>query len=173
MSPSRSFNQRNLSRTSRLPTLWVFRSRQLNPLFRPKAAITGPADHLIIKKNRVEVQITINTELNNKIVYFVRKKQFTVKKNRSCYFDVPFAVITKQNFSKCCPYLVAVSLSPRSVNALRYFLSSARGNNRDVREFGHLRIWCKVLFTGAPSCFDLNSATILQLCRFSAKTEFM
>ena len=62
--------------------LWIFRSRQLDPVFTPKAEITGPADHSSKKKKKkVEVQRTTlrqktkqNMKLNNKIIFLVRKR---------------------------------------------------------------------------------------------------
>ena len=55
-----------------------------------------------------------NTELNNKIMFLVRKKN-NLQLRKKCYFDVLFPENTKQNNSESSPYLAAVSLSPRSV----------------------------------------------------------
>ena len=50
--------------------------------------------------------------LNNEMIMSLVRK--TVKKNKCCYFDVPFLISLKQNVSESSPYFAVVSLSPCS-----------------------------------------------------------
>ena len=54
-----------------------FRSKQLDSVFMPKAEITGPADHSIIKKGKnkkLKSRERTLTGLNNEIIMFLVQK---------------------------------------------------------------------------------------------------